>query len=833
MRKKCWSGGYTWAGNSRENRLTPWSNDPVGDPAGEALYLRDEAGGMLWSLTPQPAGAGHIRVRHGFGVTTFEQQRHAIRSELRLSVPREDSVKLYRLILKNTGETPRRLSATLYVEWVLGVFREGMAPFIITEFDPASGALLARNPYNPEFGDHVAFLACSEQPAAVCGDRVAFIGRNGDLAQPAALLTSGLSGRVGAGFDPCGAIQCIVELGPGEECELVFLLGQGTDADHARTLIDRYRQPTAAAVAEQEAVAWWNHVLSQIQVQTPQPELDVLLNGWLLYQTLVCRIWARSAFYQSGGAYGFRDQLQDVLALVHAAPEIARAQILRAAARQFVQGDVQHWWHPPAGRGVRTLFSDDYLWLPFVTDLYCTATGDHAVLDESAPFLEGRQLTMGEAEYYDLPVQASESGSLYEHCVRAIDRALRRMGAHGLPLMGAGDWNDGMNMVGHAGQGESVWVGWFLHVNLQRMESLATMRGDTERAERYRLEALRLLTAIERHGWDGAWYRRAYYDDGTPLGSVTNAECRIDSLVQSWAVISGAADPTRARQALAASVEQLVDVEAGLIKLFTPPFNRTAHDPGYIKGYLPGIRENGGQYTHAALWLIWAYAALGDGAQAGRLIDLINPIRHAVADPARYLVEPYVVAADVYAVAPHTGRGGWTWYTGSAGWMYRLGVEMILGLRRAGNTLIIAPCIPPNWPKYEACYRYGETHYHIRVANPEGIASGVVSINLNGVPIPGAAMTLCDDGGEHLVEVTLKGQAVHHTTTWAICIHNTGYPAALELRKMYLVLPDASAAVHNYIRIVDESGEDYLYPSDYFLILDLPPAVHEAVRNAA
>ncbi len=749
-------GGYTWAGNSRENRLTPWSNDPVVDPVGEAIYLRDETNGLIWSPTPQPAGGTHIRVEHGFGITTFEQQRHAIYSVLHLSVSASDPVKIYRLQLKNTDRSARQLSITLYVEWVLGVSHEAMAPFIITERDEETGSLLAHNPYSPEFSGHVAFLSCSEAIASICADRVAFIGRNGDLTRPAALLEPTLNDRVGAGLDPCGAIQAHIRLEPGEERELIFILGQGVDRNEAQTLIARYSNPIEAAAAERESVAGWEQRLHQVQVETPRPELDLLLNGWLLYQTLACRIWARSAFYQSGGAYGFRDQLQDVMALVDIAPEIVRDQILRAAARQFVQGDVQHWWHPPTGRGVRTLFSDDYLWLAFVTNQYVTTTGDRAVLDEAVPFLEGRPLQPDEAEYYDLPTISSQHGSLYDHCVRAIDLALSRMGAHGLPLMGAGDWNDGMNRVGHAGRGESIWVGWFLHMNLEYTAAYADERGDALRADRYRAEATRLRIAIEQEGWDGAWYRRAYYDDGTPLGSASSEECQIDSIAQSWAVISGAADQTRATQALAAADARLVDSEAGLIKLFTPPFNQTSRDPGYIKGYVPGVRENGGQYTHAALWLIWAYAGLKHGSRAGELLDLINPIRHSQADPLRYIVEPYVISADVYAVAPHTGRGGWSWYTGSAGWMYRLGIEMILGLRRVANQLTITPCIPPDWPSYQAWYRYGATQYHIQVANPYAGTSAITKITIDGVVLPGNTIPLAEDGATHIVEITLE-----------------------------------------------------------------------------
>ncbi len=745
-------GGFTWAGNSRENRLTPWSNDPVRDPLGEALYLRDEGEGQFWSLLPRPAGTSHVRVRHGFGYSVFERRQGAIESALTMFVPPDDPVKIFRVRLRNHGDKTARLSATLYAEWVLGVFRAHMAPYIVTAYDEGTGALLAHNPYNVEFPGWTAFVATSEPVAGYSGDRTEFIGRNGDLERPAAMAARTLSGRVGAGLDPCGAISCRVELAPGEERELVFLLGQGADGAEARRLAAHYSEPGAAAAALEAAVGRWGAILGAVQVRTPDPALDVLLNGWLLYQNLACRVWARSAFYQSGGAYGFRDQLQDVMALAHAAPEVAREQILRAAGRQFVEGDVQHWWHPPTGRGIRTGFSDDYLWLPYVALHHVAATGDTGLFDERAAFIEGQPLAPGEAEYYGQPTLSSQTGTLYEHCGRAIDYGLGRMGPHGLPLMGAGDWNDGMNLVGAGGVGESVWVGWFLIAILRPFAELAEARGDHRRAGRYRAEAERLRDALEAHAWDGGWYLRAFYDDGTPLGAQGSDECRIDSLAQSWAVISGAGDPERARQAMEAVEAELVDQQAGLIRLFTPAFDQTEHNPGYIKGYVPGVRENGGQYTHAAIWAIWAWALLGEGGRVGELLRLISPVRHGARASERYRVEPYVIAADVYTATGHEGRGGWTWYTGSAAWLYRLGVEQLLGLRREGASLTIEPRLPPEWPGYEATYSYGSASYTITVERGGEVAG---AITVDGAPAPDGRVQLEDDGRAHTVVVRL------------------------------------------------------------------------------
>lgn len=726
--------GYTWALNSREHQLTPWSNDPVADRGGEALYLRDMETGELWSPTAYPVRDPEATYvcRHGRGYSRFEATVGDFETELLAYTPLLDPVKILRLKVRNLSSRPRRLSACAYVEWVLGKSRGAIAPFTVTHVDKASGGLMAQNRWNPSFGERVAFLDACGRQTSWTGDRREFIGRNGSLRRPAGLAGEALSGRTGAALDPCGAMDAPLALAPGETGELVFFIGEGDDAGSARELIARYRQADLDEVLA-EVDAYWERLLGAVQVQTPDPALDLMLNGWLLYQTVASRLWARAGFYQASGAYGFRDQLQDVMALVHASPETAREHLLRAAARQFPEGDVQHWWLPHSGQGVRTRFSDDRVWLAYAVAHYVVATGDRTVLDEPIPFLEGHALEPTAAEAFFHP-GTGESVSLFEHCARALDASLQ-VGGHGAPLIGGGDWNDGMNRVGQHGRGESVWLGWFLHRTLTDFAPLAAARGQAVHEERWAAHAEGIKAALERSAWGGDWYLRGWYDDGLPLGSPNSDECRIDAIAQSWAVLSGAAEPKRARQALAAVERELIDADAGLALLFTPPFDKGPKDPGYIKGYPVGVRENGGQYTHAAVWTAMAFAAVGDGDRTASLLAMLNPINHSrtPSEAQRYKVEPYVVAADIYSHPAHLGRGGWTWYTGAAGWMYRAGLESLLGLRRHGDALLLDPCIPRHWPGFKLVYRFGAARYEIEVENPDGVCRGVAEAVLDGV----------------------------------------------------------------------------------------------------
>lgn len=748
--------GCTWAINSGENRLTPWHNDPVSDPPSEAIYLRDEDTGQIWSPTPLPARADSAYlIHHGTGYSIFEHQSHELDQKLKIFAAPNDPVKIAQLKLKNTSSLTRRINITYYAEWVLGTTHENTAQYIVPEFASNNFALLASNPYNQDFSKRVAFLAATRELQGLTTDRREFLGSLGSYARPEALERVGLTASARAGGDPCAAIQLLLWLSPGETKEVTFLLGQGADRADALKLINQYQNLSQIRASWKSLASFWDERIGRIQIKTPDKAMDLLVNRWLPYQALSCRIWGRTAFYQSGGAYGFRDQLQDVLAFAYTRPEIARQHILNAASHQFEEGDVLHWWHPPTNRGIRSRISDNMLWLPYVTAQYIQVTDDRTILDEEIPFLSAEPLKPDEHERYgEFP--SLSSGTLYEHCCRAINKGSTQ-GPHGLPLIGEGDWNDGMNNIGAGGQGESVWLGWFLYSTLMNFASICDLVSDSSQSASYREQAKTFRAALEAHGWDGSWYRRAYYDDGKPVGSKENRDCQIDSISQSWGVISGAADPERARIAMESLYERLVRRDDSLILLLTPPFDRTIRDPGYIKGYLPGIRENGGQYTHAALWAIWAFAELGQAERVYELLRLINPIFDGDTPEKveRYRVEPYVIPADVYSIAPYTGRGGWTWYTGSASWMMRLVLEKVLGLHREGNNLSIKPCIPAEWRDYEIHYRFGNTMYHMHVENPEGVHGSVIKLTLDGNPLQSESLLLSDDGREHHVVVTL------------------------------------------------------------------------------
>lgn len=749
---------YTWVENSHEFRVTPWTNDAVQDTSGEALYIRDEQKGAFWSPAPLPArGNSPYVIRHGFGYTVFEHTENGIASELWVYVAMDAPVKFSVLKLRNLSGRPRRLSVTSYAEWVLDEGRHKSLLHVQTEIDLKNGAFLARNYYNTEFPDRIVFLDTTDPARTVTGDRKEFIGRNGTLAIPAAMKRTRLSGKVGAGLDPCGAMQVNFELPAGQEREITFRLGVGRNLADAQNLISRFRKPDSSRIALEGVWAYWNRTLGAVNVDTPDPAVNIMANGWVLYQALSSRLWGRTGFYQSGGAYGFRDQLQDVMALVHAEPGLTREHLLRAAARQFREGDVQHWWHPPAGRGVRTHFSDDFLWLPYATCRYVSAVADTGVLDEKIPFLEGRPVKADEESYYELPIRSEEAGTLYDHCVRAIERGLK-FGQHGLPLMGCGDWNDGMNRVGIEGRGESVWLAFFLYDVLMQFSQLARARQDHAFAARCLDQAQTLQENIEKHGWDGQWYRRAYFDNGEPLGSQENSECQIDSLPQSWSVLSGAGEPDRRKLALNAVDQRLVRRSTGLIQLFDPPFDKSPMNPGYIKGYIPGVRENGGQYTQAAIWAARAFALNGDIDLAWQLFKMLNPIHHSATAQqiAIYKVEPYVIAADIYGVAPHVGRGGWTWYTGSAGWMYQVLVETLLGVNLEGTQLRLTPRLPANWNEYKIHYRYRQTVYHITIKRVAADWPGETQLILDGNELSGNALPLVDDRVEHFVELRVS-----------------------------------------------------------------------------
>ncbi len=751
--------GCSWAESSYFYRLTPWQNDPVSDPPGEVIYLRDEDSHVVWSATPAPVKTNiPYTARHTAGASSFEHVRDGIATQLTLGIDEHDAVKLSMLRITNRSDRQRRLTLTAYIEWVLGVTREHSQHQVSTSYDESTGAIYARNTFNPDFASWLAYAAISEPVTHFTTDRREFIGRNGTLGAPFALSDAAtpLAGTVGGGMDPCAALQCAIELAPGETRDVVVILGAASSDEAAHAAVAAHRDAKGARAGVAATVKSWQQRLATITVRTPEPSFDAMLNRWILYQALSCRMWGRSALYQSSGAYGFRDQLQDCMAFVYAEPQLAREHIIRSAGRQFVEGDVQHWWHPHSGRGVRTKFSDDLAWLPFVVEHYLRVTGDESLLDEQAPFITMRELGPDEHEVYDLPQPSGQTGTIYEHCLRSLHRACT-VGSHGLPLMGIGDWNDGMNRVGVGGKGESVWLAWFLAATLRAFAPIAERRKDMPNAADFRAKADAYVKAIEETSWDGAWYRRAYFDDGAPLGSASSDECKIDSIAQSWSIISGAGAPDHQQQALQSFEEHLVRNDARLLMLLTPPFDKTTHDPGYIKGYLPGVRENGAQYTHAALWAVLATAMQGNGNRAFELYQMINPLTHAATKDAaeKYKVEPYVVVADLYTAEGHLGRGGWTWYTGSASWMYRVGLEAILGFKKRGEKLAIEPCLPSSWKEYAIEYRHASSNYTITVKNPDGLNRGRSDVVLDGAPIADAHIPLADDGAHHVVTVTL------------------------------------------------------------------------------
>lgn len=747
----------TWAENSRENKLTTWSNDPVTDPSGEIIYMRDEDTGEIWSATPYPIRKDTCYiVRHGFGYSVFEHRWNGIDHELIEFVPLNEKVKICILRLKNNTGLKRRISAVYYARTVLGVNEHNTAQHIYTELH-TNGAILIRNNYNTDFPGRIVFLDTNAEERFYTGDRREFLGNMGGMDYPEALRQEKLSNTLGAGFDPCACIQAIIGLKPREQKELVFILGQYESIEAVNVCTRKYRNVKEAYRALAEIKAFWERILRKTEISTPDKNMDIMMNGWLLYQTLSCRMWARSGFYQSGGAYGFRDQLQDSMAVANALPELTKKQILFHAAHQYIEGDVQHWWHPGSNKGIRTRFTDDLLWLPYVTIYYIRKTGDIDILDERVEFLEDEQLKEGEDEKYNIPRISDYSAPVYDHCIRSIERALK-FGHHGIPLMGSGDWNDGMSTVGNKGKGESVWLGWFLYDILMNFSRLCKRKNDSNKADRYVNIAKEIAKAQEENAWDGNWYRRAYFDNGTALGSAENTECKIDSIAQSWAVISGAANAERAKEAMDAVEQYLIKKDDGLIMLLTPPFDEGDLKPGYIKGYLPGVRENGGQYTHAAIWVIMAYAIMGNGDKAWELFKMLNPINHAntMLEASRYKVEPYVMAADVYAVSPHAGRGGWSWYTGASGWMYNVGIQQMLGFKKREGKIVIEPCIPKEWSEYNIKYRYNKnTVYNISVKNPNGISGGKALIVLDGKKLEGNEIHLVEDGTEHIAEVIL------------------------------------------------------------------------------
>lgn len=749
--------GYTWAGNSRENKITTWSNDPVSDKPSEVIYIRDEETGKIFTPTSLPIrDKGEYKVHHGFGYSTFEHNSYSLEQKMTVFAAQSEPVKIYKVSLTNKTDVKRKLSLTYYAELILGVSKEQTAPYIITRIDKSNDILTAVNTYNADMPNGTAFIFSSEKISSYTGDKSDFLGQCGCLDNPVGLNYKELTNKVGAALNPCGALKIGMNLEPGEQKEIIFALGQTDNSINIAELAQKYRKIENVNSEFENIKKYWTDILGQTKVSTPDSATNYLLNGWLTYQTISCRLFAKTAFYQSGGAIGFRDQLQDSISLLHSAPDITREIIIRHSSRQFEEGDVQHWWHNDTGRGVRTKISDDLLWLPYVTAAYIKNTGDMSILDEETGYLKDKELCENEAERFSIPGISGNKGTIYEHCIKAIERALK-FGEHGLPLIGTGDWNDGMNKVGIEGKGESVWLAWFMYDVLNKMAPICKIQVEEDRAERYKQIAENLLESIEDNAWDGEWYLRAYFDNGELLGSRQNMECQIDGISQAWSVISGGARLERAKTAMESVKKHLVKEEDQIVLLLTPPFDKMQPDPGYIKGYIPGIRENGGQYTHAAVWDIIAFAKLRKGNTAYKLFSMLNPIKHTntFTGLMAYKNEPYVMSADVYSTYPYKGHGGWSWYTGAAGWMYQAGIEWILGINKFEDTITIDPTIPKEWPGFEVEYNYKGSRYNIEVKNPQGLSSGVVNIYLDGEEVSEKMIHLIDDGNNHMVVVIM------------------------------------------------------------------------------
>ncbi len=745
--------GFTWAQNSREYKLTPWSNDPVSDTASEALYIFDEITGEV--ITPFSLGRsdhGTYRVRHGFGYSRFLHVEDQLEQDLTVFTPRNESVKLWKLKLTNSSDRVKYLTLTYYVEWVLGTNKEHTSPYIVTAYNNEHEYLSAKNIYAMNFNDLQAYVFSSETIKGYTGDRQEFIGARGTVREPRG-VDSKLSNRTGTCYDPCGTIQVSIAIPPKEDRSVVFGLGLSDNKQDIIRLRNKYRDIASYEEELANVKTYWEKTLGVIKVKTKDRAIDIMVNGWLLYQTISCRINARAAFYQCGGAYGYRDQLQDTLSLVFTNPDALRRQILIACSRQFEEGDVQHWWHPPMGVGVRTRISDDLLWLPYAVAAYIRSTGDRSILKEEVTYIKGPLLNQDQHDIMFTPQTSEVMDSVYEHSKKTIQ--ITRFGKHGLPLMGGGDWNDGMNEVGKEGIGESVWLAWFLYYVIGDFIPICKLVGDTQYAEELEGKREKLIQSIEENCWDGDWYLRAFYDNGAKLGSKECDECKIDSISQSWSVISKGAKSERATTAMQSAWRYLVKEEDSMSLLLSPPFDKTVNNPGYIKNYIPGIRENGGQYTHAAVWLAIATSMMGDYHMAYTLFTMLNPIHITMnkRNALRYEKEPYVMIADISLSPPYTGRGGWSWYTGSAGWMYQGLVHWFLGIRKEEDYLIIDPATPESFGEYTVCYRYGNSVYEIKIESRSGGIQEVEKMTLDGEKVRGNRVKLMDDGKTHQVIV--------------------------------------------------------------------------------